>query len=124
MAKELVYIVDDDKIASLITQRMLSSIDPDLDVNVFSNPGDALGLILEEGARPTHIFLDLNMPTMNGWQFLDRIDNSIDTKCMVYILTSSIDDRDSEKAELHQYVSGYLVKPVNKDVLIKALKQN
>lgn len=122
MEKRLVYIIDDDKIASMITERMLLSIAPELSIEVFSNPETAIHKICSEGSEPSHIFLDLKMPSMNGWQFLDQTEERIPSDCEVFILTSSIDDRDRAKA--NRQISEYLVKPVNHEALKKALKMS
>ncbi len=124
MGNELVYVVDDDQIASMITQRMLSRIQPNLTIEVFSNPEEVIRLICTERRQPDYIFLDLNMPAMNGWQFLDEVEKHIDKKSSIFILTSSIDDRDSARAKAHKQISGYLIKPIEHAALKNALNIN
>ena len=64
------------------------------------------------------IFLDINMPIMNGWEFLDEYKNlrtQFTKPVVVYVVSSSIDDNDMRKSREYKEVSDYIVKPVNRD---------
>lgn len=64
---------------------------------------------------PQIIFLDLNMPVMDGWEFLNefsKIKNQIRKKIDLYVVSSSIDSRDIERAKSIDIVSDYLTKPI------------
>ena len=64
------------------------------------------------------IFLDINMPIMDGWQFLDEykiIKSSLKFKCKIFVLSSSINPDDIKKAESNVFVSKYLAKPLSMD---------
>ena len=63
------------------------------------------------------LFLDIKMPIMDGWEFLEKFDllpSSIKEKISIYILTSSIDNSDRMKADENPYVKNYVVKPLTK----------
>jgi len=65
---------------------------------------------------PELIFLDINMPVMNGWEFLNEFKNiraNIDNKLLLYVVSSSIDPMDYQKAKEIEIVDGYLSKPVS-----------
>lgn len=88
-------------------------------VLVYNNGQEALeGLaeLTEKGeVLPCVIFLDLNMPIMNGWEFLDsftKIPNNNTGDIIVYIISSSIDPRDLEKVKNYKIVNNYLLKPI------------
>lgn len=85
---------------------------------------DQLKALIESGGRlPEIIFLDLNMPVMDGWEFLDEF-TLIPTKkqILIYIVTSSIDPADIARTKEYEKISGYIVKPVTMDNLREILQ--
>lgn len=74
----------------------------------------------EDVQIPELIFLDLNMPVMNGWDFLDAFETHFLKKfsnTRVYILSSSIDPIDLEKSKSYKSVLGFISKPLTKAIL-------
>ncbi|MCI5083037.1 MAG: response regulator, partial [Saprospiraceae bacterium] len=70
------------------------------------------------------ILLDINMPVMNGWEFLELYENKPhlhQTNDGIFILTGSINPEDKKKAERHSYVSGFIEKPLDTDSLSEIL---
>jgi CheY-like chemotaxis protein len=88
-----------------------------------SNGNEAILLIntLEnQEPKPNLIFLDLNMPVMGGWEFLDLFNNSNYSKTnqtKVVILTSTIDPKDIEKSKTYSNVIAFLSKPITVEML-------
>lgn len=83
------------------------------------NGKDAFDEYLMDGDNlPEIIFLDINMPILNGWEFLDLL-NSHDLNKLpkIYMLTSSISPEDVNKSENHPLVTGYFTKPLSLDKL-------
>ncbi|MFS4454601.1 response regulator [Maribacter sp. 2304DJ31-5] len=120
MAKiEHCCLIDDDPIFIYGTKRIMKEMDFCESVIVYNNGQEALDGLLaisESGEKvPQLIFLDLNMPIMNGWEFLDeftKISNNIFNKTIVYIISSSVDPRDLEKVKNYKTVNNYILKPI------------
>lgn len=104
-----IMLVDDDHINNFLTRRILSNLHGGLDIVAYTNPAEALTNI--EGFRPDIIFLDLNMPVMNGWQFLEEF-RAFGLKIPVLILSSSIDPLEQIKTMSYPEVKGFLLKPL------------
>ena len=88
------------------------------DVGAFESPRAALKYLEDlqsVSPFPEIIFLDINMPLMDGWEFLDYCEKHIPTltdSCMVCILSSSIIGKDIIRADQHPLVSEYVAKPL------------
>ncbi len=83
-------------------------------------------LISEKHELPDVIFLDINMPVMDGWRFLEHygaIDPMIREKISIYILTTSTNPEERRKSEEHELVDKFLVKPIGHDIIKLLSKQ-
>jgi CheY-like chemotaxis protein len=112
-----IMLVDDDKITNILTKKILLKYNPEMKVEVFSNPHESieyLDRLKADNWEMPIIFLDINMPQMNGWQYLDEIANH-NINPTVYILTSSIDKNDIEKARTYKNIKAFLTKPLTHD---------
>ncbi|MBD0399799.1 response regulator [Flammeovirga sp. EKP202] len=72
---------------------------------------------------PNIIFLDINMPRMNGWEFIteyDKLDIEIREQISLFLLTTSINDDDLQKANMLPTVKGYLNKPLSVETIMSA----
>jgi len=123
---DVACIIDDDPIYVFAAKRMMELSDFCQNFMVFNNGMKALdGLIpmIDAGeAIPELILLDINMPVMDGWQFLDEfIKIKTDQKITLYIVSSSIDTEDYQKAKTYELVSDFIVKPITINVLKEIL---
>jgi len=72
---------------------------------------------------PEIILLDLNMPVMDGWQFLDAFIKKYPNQDVhIFIVTSSIDQADIDKAASYKLVSNYVVKPLQRDQILEMIQ--
>ena len=110
-------LIDDDKITNILTKKILLKFNPEIKVEVFSDPIKSieyLEKLKSDNWEYPVIFLDINMPQMTGWQFLEQIAN-LNMNPTVYILTSSIDKNDITKARTYKNVKAFLTKPLTQD---------
>lgn len=122
-----VCIIDDDPIYTLTTRKLMEIYRLAAYIEVFKNGKEALDTLkprLESNTKvPEVIFLDLNMPIMDGWQFLDEIADIDTHKIVIYVVSSSIDPADMKKAEEYSSVSNYVVKPITPERLKSLFEQ-
>jgi CheY-like chemotaxis protein len=119
---DLVYVVEDDLITAKITEVHLRQHGAFGRVQRYPNGQPALEALLRSSAQqaplPDLILLDLNMPVMDGWEFLDALaKQSWQQHLQVCVLTSSIQPDDQAKADKYAAVKGYFSKPVSTDLL-------
>ncbi len=121
-------IIDDDPISVLITKKIMQRSNFCNSLLVYSDGEKAIsGLtdIIASGIGiPEVILLDLNMPVMNGWEFLEKFADILnEKKITIFIVTSSINPSDLKKAKNYQTVSNYIVKPITDKALIQMSKK-
>ena len=118
MPTQRVMIVDDSEADRLFTQIVLERCGCDFEVLAFESAREALAH-LAEGTVPVDIvLLDINMPGMDGWAFLDAyaaLPPSRREAAALVMLTSSPDPSDRERALGHAMVRGYIVKPIDRE---------
>lgn len=118
--KKLVILVDDDPVFRYISSKMIEKVRPDFKIISFSQGKVALDFLRENYADEHlyYILLDINMPIMDGWKFLEAIED-IDfiktEKVSIHIVSSSVDDSDIEKSKKYDLVQGFLHKPLSAD---------
>jgi CheY-like chemotaxis protein len=111
----LIFLVDDDPINNLINRRLLGKAGIGNHIEEFQSAQEALEKIKSIDTDKTLLlFLDINMPVLNGWEFLDcYISIFPERKDTIIILSSSIDYQDRQKAMEYPIVSGFLEKPLS-----------
>jgi CheY-like chemotaxis protein len=112
-------VIDDDQVILTVTSMMLRNIDKTAEVSCYAKPARDINDILTSvtnTSRRTIIFLDINMPDMNGWEVLDHIARSTADKLpdnvRIYMLSSSINTSDKVKAYSNPLISGFFEKPL------------
>ena len=115
-------LIDDNSTSVFLTERLLKRECFSESIRSFLSARDALSYLKQ--ALPAHapevIFLDLNMPVMDGWEFLDALqphEPSLTERCRIYILTSSLAPSDAARAKEYALVAGLLHKPINTQML-------
>lgn len=114
-------IVDDDDIFRFILEKHIQTQNLADKILKFENGEEAIQYIEQfsdvSEALPDVIFLDINMPVMNGWQFMNRIKNVLNNMTKtptIYMVSSSVDSRDIEKSKQYHEIKKYISKPIDK----------
>tara|TARA_R110000782_G_scaffold96447_2_gene180904 strand:- start:286 stop:699 length:414 start_codon:yes stop_codon:yes gene_type:complete len=123
-------IVDDDSIYRFTMIKALESIKSSIDIMVFSDGEKALNFMLDnldqQSEFPDVIFLDVDMPVMDGFQFMEefiKIKPRVGKSITIYMVSSSIDSVDIERANNISAISGYIIKPIGL-VRLKEIMKN
>ena len=125
-----ILIVDDDRINNLICEKVIKRQFPNVEIHFADNGEDGLGLFMEwdifNQTMPDLILLDINMPVMDGWDFLSKIDDRFKhrfSKLPIVMLSSTIDPNDKKRAMNNPWVRSFLSKPLTRDKLMHTVEQ-
>lgn len=122
-------LVDDDEIIVYLTKRLVAKTNLVELTEVFGNGRDVMDYLNENYDKPDLlpevIFLDLFMPIMDGWEFLEEyalLKPKLSKDITIYIITSSVSPADIIKAKSLKEVSDYIVKPITKEQFVAILE--
>ena len=121
-------LIDDNEIDNLINQKMLEGCNFAERIYVYTSGKSALEFLLnlqrdrdlDEELIPDIIFLDINMPLMDGFQFLseyDKLEKRVTKKSQIVMLTTSINPSDQEQAARNKFVIQFINKPLTQQYL-------
>lgn len=115
-----VLLIDDDELNNYVNRKLIEKAIPNPVVTSFINGKEAIEFLLEQKRTgrplPDVIFLDITMPRMGGWEFLDEfIRLQIDTagQCLIYMLSVSVFTGDIRRAGTYPIVKNFISKPLN-----------
>ena len=116
-----IMLVDDDEINNFITVKLIRKGFADAEISTYLNGRLAINRLKDifnnhPEQVPDYILLDINMPIMNGWEFLEEYKSSNldpDKRITIYILSSSVFSNDIEKARSFSSVANFISKPLN-----------
>ncbi len=125
----MIFIIDDDMFFQFILRKRIENLSGHEEVRSLMNGLEALNSfkeILEQNGQLPHIvFLDINMPLLDGWQLLDallELKPDIDKYVRIYLCSTSLDASDKMRAEKYHIIKEFLIKDINDDVLDKIVK--
>lgn len=123
---ESICIIDDDDIYTFLLKKTLKKIDLCNQVHSYVNGLDGIDnlkkTIENHEVLPDIILLDINMPLLDGWEFLNefqKIKDKINKNIAIYVVSSSISVIDIDKAKNHPEVVDFLTKPIEPDTLVR-----
>ena len=125
-----VLLVDDDEINNFISIKLIKKAFVNTEIMACLNGKFAIDQLIEIQEKdpsklPDYILLDINMPIMNGWAFLDefkRLQIDPSGKCKIFIISSSVFSNDINKAKSYPLVKGFVSKPLNIDKIKELFK--
>lgn len=107
-------LVDDDEIFNLLHTEIIRQFDANAEIYSYTSSPDALNDLKAKIATgtdvPNFLFLDLRMPLLSGFDFLDelmKLDRSVVSHMKIFVLTSSLDNNDRERSESYPIVTGF-----------------
>ena len=121
-------MVDDDESTNFLHELILKKVDVTDKIRVATNGEKALDYlnnIDENNPKPNLIFLDLNMPRMNGWEFMEeyaKLDDKFKADMVVVLLTTSLNPADRQKGEEMEEIKKFLSKPLEKESISELIE--
>jgi len=122
-------IIDDEEMNLFITKRLLLQALGEADISTFSSAGEALRYFKNDFNCQAHdhviVLLDLNMPVVSGWDFLEffaQFEDELKSIVHIYIVTSSLDPREKSKALSNANVISFVSKPITVGVINEYFK--
>ncbi|MFS4467390.1 response regulator [Maribacter sp. 2210JD10-5] len=125
----LICIIDDDDIYRYTITRNLKALNISQKVLIFTDGEEAINFMIDNVGNsqnlPDIIFLDINMPIMDGFEFIEeyvKLKPRVGKKILIYMVSSSVNPVDIERAEAISEISDYLIKPIERNKLIGLIK--
>lgn len=130
-----VLIVDDDEASVFLSKLFIENLELDIEVFSAKDGKEALEFLEEKNIKaggdaftPCLIVLDINMPVMNGWQFLDayqkRFPKELQTRIVIAMMTVSEDERDFIRAMKNPFISEYISKPLTDERVLEIMEKH
>jgi len=122
-----ILLIDDDDDDNFFHKMVIDEMNVTEHVEVAFNGLEALDFLKDESKpKPDLVFLDINMPKMNGWEFLEahkKLSEAQKAKIIVIMLTTSSNPEDKKRATQYVEVSDFNSKPLTKETLTEILEQ-
>jgi CheY-like chemotaxis protein len=125
-----IFLIDDDPIYVFLVRKIIESVDSSLEISEFPDGELAINYLAkvaaDPGQLPDIIFLDLSMPVLDGWEFLEEFRGlraKLHKRIALYIVSSSISPEDLERSRRDPLVIDFLIKPLERDTVAGVIQQ-
>jgi len=131
---ECILLIDDDKPTNLIHKKVIEKTGLEVDVKALNSAQEALEFLTCTGkyehnpsvSKPGIIFLDINMPGMSGWEFMEayqKLSDSQKARIVVIMLTTSLNNSDRERALRNDSITTFYHKPLRANMVMELINQ-
>ncbi|EPR66583.1 response regulator [Cyclobacterium qasimii] len=124
-------LIDNDAVNNFLCKLYIKRVSPEIEIVDFILAKECFRYLEEaysnNSPKPTVLFLDIIMPIMSGWDFLENfnlLDQKIKDQITIYILSSSVDSKDIDFSANNKYIKEYLVKPITLKAIETVYKEN
>jgi len=112
-----IMIVDDSESDQFLTKHIIQKYDSNIEIFQTFDGQEALDVLEKMEEQPSLILLDINMPRVNGFEFLEKYSKRPDPAAVVSMLTSSLQGEDQKQSEQYNCVKTFFLKPLDADDL-------
>lgn len=123
-----IVLIDDEQITNFVNKMIIEKMDICTHVKAYNLAEEALEEInsnyKNNGPLPDYTFVDINMPEMSGWEFIEafsQLDEGLKSKVYVFMLSSSQNEDDITRAYQSEYVKGFIGKPLTPEKLMNII---
>jgi len=117
MSAKHVVLVDDDEVINLVHREVIKRIVSDVEIDVFKSGPQLIDFLQQYPNKPIDfLFLDIRMPEMDGFEVLSKLNDLSAPALMgakIYVLSSTLDERDLNRARSNQFVTDFIGKPLS-----------
>jgi len=125
--RPVLFLVDDDYPTNRYHEIILSEIKEINSFQIFENSEVALNTLKTKTQKPSFLFLDINMPKLNGWECVEEIQKSpaeyLSTPFNIFMLTTSSSKFDLEKKDRFPLVQKIIEKPITEEIILEIIQE-